>query len=176
MPAPRLGVRAGWPWRARKTRPGFTTRKAAWVALLGEQGETRTINRVEGHRRRRVGGFPSAGKFTLVAQSPALGPKIADYPSRPDTQPRCRGRRRPQLHGRGRAGLIEGASEGDGVADSILRHSERCAAIVHVIDCAHYLPGRDPLTDLDVIEVSMKAHGGLEDRPRLVRPEQDRHP
>jgi GTP-binding protein len=37
-----------------------------------------------------------------------------------------------------------------------------------VIDCATYLPGRDPLTDLDVIEAELKAHGGLEDRPRLV--------
>jgi len=37
-----------------------------------------------------------------------------------------------------------------------------------VIDCATYLPGRDPVTDLDVIEAELKAHGGLEDRPRLV--------
>jgi hypothetical protein len=49
-----------------------------------------------------------------------------------------------------------------------LRHIERCAAIVHVIDCATYEPGRDPITDLDVIEAELKAHGGLEDRPRLV--------
>ena len=38
------------------------------------------------------------------------------------------------------------------------RHSERCQAIVHVIDCATYEPGRDPLTDLDVIEGELTAH------------------
>jgi GTP-binding protein len=39
---------------------------------------------------------------------------------------------------------------------------------VHVIDCATYEPGRDPLSDLDTIEAELQAHGGLEDRPRLV--------
>ena len=39
---------------------------------------------------------------------------------------------------------------------------------MHVIDCATYEPGRDPLTDLEVIEAELTAHGGLEDRPRLV--------
>ena len=29
-------------------------------------------------------------------------------------------------------------------------------------------PGRDPLSDLDVIEAELAAYGGLEDRPRLV--------
>ena len=37
-----------------------------------------------------------------------------------------------------------------------------------MIDCATFEPGRDPLTDLDVIEAELTAHGGLEDRPRLV--------
>ena len=64
-------------------------------------------------------------------------------------------------------GLIEGG-EGRGLGFDFLRHIERCAAIVHVIDCATYEPGRDPLTDLEVIEAELKAHGELEDRPRLV--------
>jgi GTP-binding protein len=65
-------------------------------------------------------------------------------------------------------GLIEGASEGRGLGHDFLRHVERCAALVHVIDCATAEPGRDPLTDLDVIEAELAAYGGLEDRPRLV--------
>src|SRR5699024_4726282 len=65
-------------------------------------------------------------------------------------------------------GLIEGASEGRGLGLEFLRHVERCAALVHVVDCATFEPGRDPLTDLEVIEAELHAHGGLEDRPRLV--------
>ncbi len=51
---------------------------------------------------------------------------------------------------------------------SFLRHIERCLAVAHVIDCATYEPGRDPLTDLDIIEGELAAYGGLEDRPRLI--------
>jgi GTP-binding protein len=37
-----------------------------------------------------------------------------------------------------------------------------------VLDCATLEPGRDPLSDLDVIEAELAAYGGLQDRPRLV--------
>ena len=65
-------------------------------------------------------------------------------------------------------GLIEGASEGRGLGHDFLRHVERCAALVHVIDTATIEPGRDPVADLDVIEDELASYGGLEDRPRLV--------
>jgi len=65
-------------------------------------------------------------------------------------------------------GLIEGASEGRGLGHDFLRHIERCQAIVHVIDCATWEPGREPLGDLQVIEKELANYGGLEDRPRLV--------
>ncbi len=70
-------------------------------------------------------------------------------------------------------GLIEGASEGRGLGHDFLRHVERCAALVHVIDCATVEPGRDPVSDLDVIEGELAAYsaisgGDLEDRPRIV--------
>ena len=65
-------------------------------------------------------------------------------------------------------GLIEGASEGRGLGHDFLRHVERCAAIVHVVDLATMEPGRNPLGDLDVIEHEQASYGGLEDRPRLV--------
>ena len=58
--------------------------------------------------------------------------------------------------------------QGRGLGHDFLRHVERCAAFVHVIDCATVEPGRDPLHDLDVIEAELAAHGGLADRPRLV--------
>ena len=65
-------------------------------------------------------------------------------------------------------GLIEGASEGRGLGHEFLRHVERCAAIVHVVDTATIEPGRNPVDDLEVIEHELASYGGLEDRPRLV--------
>ena len=65
-------------------------------------------------------------------------------------------------------GLIPGASEGKGLGHEFLRHVERCAVLVHVLDCATLEPNRDPVSDLDVIEDELAAYGGLGDRPRLV--------
>ena len=75
-------------------------------------------------------------------------------------------------------GLIPGASEGKGLGHDFLRHVERCAALVHVLDCATHEPGRDPITDLDTIESELAAYEDLigpslagtrlTDRPRLV--------
>jgi GTP-binding protein len=65
-------------------------------------------------------------------------------------------------------GLIPGAAQGKGLGLDFLRHIERCQGLVHVVDCATYEPGRDPVSDLDAIEAELAAYGGLEDRPRLV--------
>jgi len=66
-------------------------------------------------------------------------------------------------------GLIPGASHGKGLGLEFLRHVERCSVLVHVIDCATEEPGRDPLTDLDVIEAELEQYKtSLSDRPRLV--------
>jgi GTP-binding protein len=65
-------------------------------------------------------------------------------------------------------GLIEGASEGRGLGQEFLRHVERCKVLVHVVDCATMEPGRDPISDIDVVEGELESYGGLADRPRMV--------
>jgi GTP-binding protein len=145
-------------------------RKAPGFALLGEPGESRTVVltlRVVAD----VGlvGYPSAGKSSLIAAISRARPKIADYPFTtlvPNLGVVTAGETTYTVADV--PGLIEGASEGRGLGHDFLRHVERCAALVHVIDCATAEPGRDPLSDLDVIEGELAAYGGLEDRPRLV--------
>jgi GTP-binding protein len=65
-------------------------------------------------------------------------------------------------------GLIEGASEGRGLGHDFLRHIERCAALVHVVDLATMEADRNPVADIEVIEGELARYGGLDDRPRLV--------
>ena len=114
-------------------------------------------------------GFPSAGKSSLIAAISRARPKIADYPFTtliPNLGVVVAGDVTYTVADV--PGLIEGASEGKGLGFDFLRHIERCQAIVHVIDLGTYEPGRDPLTDLEVIEGELEAHGGLEDRVRLI--------
>jgi GTP-binding protein len=145
-------------------------RKAPGFALLGEPGDDLVVH-LELKVVADVGlvGFPSAGKSSLIAALSRARPKIADYPFTTLV---------PNL-GVVKAGdttftvadvpgLIEGASEGRGLGHDFLRHIERCAAIVHVVDLATMEPGRDPVSDLDVIERELQRYGGLDDRPRLV--------
>jgi GTP-binding protein len=70
-------------------------------------------------------------------------------------------------------GLIPGASEGRGLGHDFLRHVERCSTLVHVLDCATEEPGRDPVSDLAVIEEELALYGDatgaeLLSRPKLV--------
>src|SRR4051795_2262150 len=145
-------------------------RKAPGFALLGEPGdsgdivlELKTVADIA------LVGFPSAGKSSLVAAISAARPKIADYPFTtlvPNLGVVEAGEVRYTVADV--PGLIPGASEGKGLGLEFLRHVERCLALVHVIDMATIEPGRDPLTDLDVIEAELAAYGGLDDRPRIV--------
>ena len=145
-------------------------RKAPGFALLGEPGEELEI-RLELKVVADIGlvGFPSAGKSSLIAAISRARPKIADYPFTtlvPNLGVVTAGDTTYTVADV--PGLIEGASEGRGLGHDFLRHIERCAAIVHVIDTATLEPGRNPVEDLDIIENELARYGGLEDRPRLV--------
>jgi GTPase len=145
-------------------------RKAPGFALLGEPGDDLTVV-LELKVVADIGlvGFPSAGKSSLIAALSRARPKIADYPFTtlvPNLGVVTAGDTTFTVADV--PGLIEGASEGRGLGHDFLRHVERCAALVHVIDTATIEPGRDPLSDLDVIENELSRYGGLEDRPRLI--------
>jgi GTP-binding protein len=145
-------------------------RKAPGFALLGEPGGEVAL-RLELKVVADIGlvGFPSAGKSSLIAAISRARPKIADYPFTtliPNLGVVTAGETTFTVADV--PGLIEGASEGRGLGHDFLRHVERCAAIVHVVDMATMEPGRDPVGDLDVIEQELASYGGLEDRPRLV--------
>jgi GTP-binding protein len=107
----------------------------------------------------------------------AAKPKIADYPFTtlvPNLGVVTAGQQRYTIADV--PGLIPGASEGRGLGLEFLRHVERCSVLVHVVDCATLEPGRDPMTDLDVIEAELAAYvpdatlGGrpLSERTRIV--------
>ena len=145
-------------------------RKAPGFALLGEPGDDRVVV-LELKVVADIGlvGFPSAGKSSLIAALSRARPKIADYPFTtlvPNLGVVTAGD--VTFTVADVPGLIEGASEGRGLGHDFLRHVERCAALVHVIDTATMEPGRDPLSDLEVIEGELSKYGGLEGRPRLV--------
>jgi GTP-binding protein len=149
-------------------------RKAPGFALLGTPGwegdlqlELKVVADVA------LVGYPSAGKSSLVAAVSAARPKIADYPFttlHPNLGVVQAGDVRYTVADV--PGLIEGASEGRGLGLEFLRHVERCTALVHVLDCATLEPGRDPLTDLDVILTELGAYPVPEgQKPLLDRPQ-----
>lgn len=155
-------------------------RKAPGFALLGEPGEeVDVVLELKSVADVALIGYPSAGKSSLVAALSAARPKIADYPFTtlvPHLGVVQAGDERFTVADV--PGLIPGASEGRGLGLEFLRHIERCAVLVHVLDCATLEPGRDPVSDLDVIEAELERYsadlgivGGrvpLADRPRLI--------
>src|SRR5689334_6156038 len=149
-------------------------RKAPGFALLGEPGEALDVV-LELKSVADVGlvGFPSAGKSSLIAAMSAARPKIADYPFTtlvPNLGVVSAGEITYTVADV--PGLIPGAAQGKGLGLDFLRHIERCAVLLHVIDCATLEPGRDPVSDLAAIEAELAQYsaslGELTDRPRLV--------
>jgi len=150
-------------------------RKAPGFALKGEPGEQRDLV-LELKTVADVGlvGYPNAGKSSLISAMSAARPKIANYPFTtliPNLGVVEAGD--VQFVVADVPGLIPGASQGRGLGHDFLRHVERCSTLVHVLDCATEEPGRDPVTDLAVIEEELALYGDatgaeLLERPKLI--------
>ena len=158
-------------------------RRAPGFALLGVPGDASDIVlELKSIADIALVGFPSAGKSSLIAAMSAARPKIADYPFTtliPNLGVVEAGEVRFTIADV--PGLIEGASEGKGLGHDFLRHVERCAALVHVLDTATLESDRDPLSDLAIIEAELEKYAvdmsyagvdgevvPLNERPKLV--------
>jgi GTPase len=147
------------------------TRRAPAFAELGEPSEARWIElEMKLLADAALVGMPSVGKSSLIARMSAARPKIADYPFTTLV---------PNLgvvKAGGRSfvvadvpGLIEGAHEGKGLGHAFLRHIERTALIIHVVDLTGSYESRDPLDDYDIINRELELHAAeLAGRPRVV--------
>lgn len=147
------------------------TRRAPAFAELGEPSQEGWIElEMKLMADAALVGMPSAGKSSLIAKLSAAKPKIADYPFTTLV---------PNL-GVAKSGdysfvvadipgLIEGAHEGKGLGHEFLRHIERTALIVHVVDLTGDYEGRDPLDDYRIINEELALYADeLAARPRIV--------
>ena len=143
-----------------------STRQAPIIAEVGEPGEEFEAE-LELKSVADVGlvGLPNAGKSTFLSVVSNAKPEIADYPFTTIT---------PNL---GVAtiddkdlliadipGLIEGASEGKGLGHEFLRHVERTAVLLHLVDVYNDDAGKAYQT----IRNELEKYKTLKDKPEIV--------
>ena len=148
-----------------------STRRAPAFAELGEPSEERWIElEMKLMADAALVGMPSAGKSSLIAKMSAARPKIADYPFTtlvPNLGVATSGDLSFVVADI--PGLIEGASEGRGLGHEFLRHIERTALIVQIVDLTGDWEGRDPLEDYEIIKRELAEYASdLAARPRIV--------
>ncbi|MBR3319038.1 GTPase ObgE [Candidatus Saccharibacteria bacterium] len=143
-----------------------STRQAPIIAEVGEPGEAFEAE-LELKLLADVGlvGLPNAGKSTFLSVVSNAKPEIADYPFTTIT---------PNL---GVAtidkkdlliadipGLIEGASEGKGLGHAFLRHIDRTAVLLHLID----IYNEDAGNAYETVRHELEKYSDLKDRPEIV--------
>ncbi len=113
--------------------------------------------------------MPNAGKSTFISAISAARPKIAAYPFTTLV---------PNLGVvsvdgdsfvvADLPGLVEGASQGVGLGHRFLKHAERTAALVHMVECLP-LDASDPFANYDLVEAELRNYSPeLAGKPRLV--------
>lgn len=136
-----------------------STRQRPDFAEQGEPGASKAIT-LELKLVADVGivGYPSVGKSTLISVVSSAKPKIGDYPFTTlvpnlgvvDVDDRsfvmC-----------DVPGLIEKASEGKGLGHQFLKHIERCAIILHLLDVSR----EDLVADYKAIRKELEAYSEI---------------
>ncbi|MBP5675249.1 GTPase ObgE [Candidatus Saccharibacteria bacterium] len=143
-----------------------STRQTPIIHEVGEPGEEFEAE-IELKLLADVGlvGLPNAGKSTFLSVVTNAKPEIADYPFTTIT---------PNL---GVAtvdkrdiliadipGLIEGASEGKGLGHAFLRHVDRTAVLLHLVDAYNDDAGEA----YEIIRNELDKYSDLKDRPEIV--------
>jgi GTP-binding protein len=165
------GGNGGWGNTHFKT----STNRAPRRANSGQEGEHGTYRLVlKSIADVGLVGFPNAGKSSLMNAITKARPKTGAYPFT-TLQPQIgvidypdviKGHKRLLLADI--PGLIEGASENRGLGHRFLRHIERCALLLFMIDMAA-TDGRDPREDFKTLSKELELYDpGLLDKPRLV--------
>lgn len=114
-------------------------------------------------------GFPNAGKSSLLAAATSAQPKIADYHfTTIDPNLGVVHLYDSSFAMADIAGLIEGASQGQGLGFRFLKHIERTKVLIHVVDVSGS-EGRDPREDFDKINRELAAYSPkIMKKPQLV--------
>ena len=137
----------------------------------GEPGEVKYL-KIELKMLADVGlvGLPSVGKSTLISMVSKAKPKIAAYHFTTLTPNLgvCKDKNGRSFVMADLPGLIEGASQGEGLGDRFLRHIERTKVIAHVIDMAGS-EGRNPYDDYVVINKELESFSKkLIEKPQII--------
>jgi GTP-binding protein len=165
------GGNGGWGNTHFKTSTNRAPNRAN-PGLAGERGEFRLV--LKSIADIGLVGFPNAGKSSLTNAITKAHPKTAAYPFTTlhpqigviEFDDEVRGNRRLLLADI--PGLIEGASENRGLGHRFLRHVERCALLLIIVDMAG-TDGRDPRGDYTHLLQELRLYDpALLKKPRLV--------
>jgi len=143
-----------------------STRQTPIIHELGEPGEAFEAE-LELKLLADVGlvGLPNAGKSTFLSVVTNAKPEIADYPFTtitPNLGVATVDRRDILIADI--PGLIEGASEGKGLGHAFLRHVDRTAVLLHLVDVYNDDAGKA----YEIIRTELNKYSDLKDRPEIV--------